>query len=50
MSPEDLKIETVPHVKPGGQYVGCVIPQIKVTHLPSGNFVWPSPTTACCAS
>lgn len=39
MNPDDLKIETVSHVRPGGQHVGLPLPEIKVTHIPSGNYV-----------
>ncbi len=39
MNPDDLKIETAYPTPPGGQYVGMRHPDIKVTHLPSGNHV-----------
>ncbi len=35
MRPEDLKIETYPDRKPGGQVVGLMSTGIRVTHLPT---------------
>lgn len=37
MNPDDVTFENVPHVRPGGQYVGPVVPTVKATHLPTGN-------------
>ena len=35
MKPEDLKIESYPDRKPGGQVVGIMTTGIRVTHLPT---------------
>ena len=39
MNEEYLKIELAYPKRPGGQYVGMPRMDIKVTHIPSGNFV-----------
>jgi peptide chain release factor 2 len=39
MNPDDLQIELAYPRRPGGQSVGMPRPDIKVTHLPSGNIV-----------
>jgi protein subunit release factor A len=39
MDPNDLRVEPAYVTPPGGQHVGMPRPDIKVTHLPSGNFV-----------
>ncbi len=39
MNLEDLQIEPAYPKRPGGQYVGMPRPDVKVTHIPSGNFV-----------
>lgn len=39
VNPDDLKIERAYVTPPGGQHVGMPRPDVKVTHLPSGNIV-----------
>lgn len=39
MSPDHLQIEPAYITPPGGQHVGMPRADIKVTHLPSGNYV-----------
>lgn len=39
MNPEDVTFETAYPRKEGGQHVGMPRPDIKATHLPSGNVV-----------
>lgn len=39
MNLDDLQIERAYVTPPGGQHVGMPRPDIKVTHLPSGNIV-----------
>ena len=36
MKPEDLKIEAICPVRPGGQSVGVVDTGVKITHIPTG--------------
>ena len=39
MNLDDLQIERTHVTPPGGQHVGMPRPDIKVTHIPSGNVV-----------